>query len=54
MLPPDPAQVHLCECDACQAGDDRVIQQHHERINLLLSRLEVLFIKPARLQAGVP
>lgn len=39
MLPPDPVQVHLCECDACQAGDDRVIQQHHERINLLLSRL---------------
>ncbi|NCC34957.1 hypothetical protein [Candidatus Chloroploca sp. Khr17] len=39
MFPPDPARVHLCECGVCQAGSDPVIQQHHERINLLLSRL---------------
>lgn len=39
MLPPDPAQVHRCACTACQAGEDHIIQQHHERINLLLSRL---------------
>lgn len=39
MLPPDPAQVHLCACEACKAGSDLIIQQHHERINLLRSCL---------------
>jgi len=39
MFPTDPAQVHPCQCQVCLAGDDLTIQLHHERINLLLSRL---------------
>jgi hypothetical protein len=39
MFPPDPTQVHPCQCPVCQGGDDLIIQLHHERINLLLSRL---------------
>ena len=39
MFPADPAQVHQCQCRLCQAGDDLALQLHHERINLLLSRL---------------
>lgn len=39
MFPPDPTQVHPCQCSVCQAGLDSAIQLHHEGINLLLSRL---------------
>jgi hypothetical protein len=31
--------VHQCECAACQAGTDRPLMQHHQQINLFLSRL---------------
>jgi hypothetical protein len=39
MFPPDPRQVHPCQCSVCQAGHDLATQLHHERINLLISRL---------------
>ena len=39
MFPADPQQVHQCQCRVCQAGHDLALQLHHERINLLLSRL---------------
>jgi len=39
VFPPDPTQVHPCQCAVCQAGQDSTIQLHHEGINLLLSRL---------------
>ena len=39
MFPSDPTQVHPCQCPVCQAGDDLATQLHHERINLLISRL---------------
>ena len=31
--------VHECECDACKAGVDQHVVKRHQRINLLLSRL---------------
>jgi len=31
--------VHECECDVCKAGFDQYVAKRHQRINLLLSRL---------------
>ena len=30
--------IHQCKCQDCQAGN-KAIQQHHEQLNLLMSRL---------------
>ena len=35
----DPPPVHCCQCLCCQAGTDPLLGQHHQQINLLLSRL---------------
>jgi len=32
-------EVHQCGCDICQAGTDLETVQHHEQMNLFLSRL---------------
>jgi hypothetical protein len=32
-------EIHECECEICQAGEDQVVKTHHQQINLLLSRL---------------
>ena len=31
--------VHQCQCSACKEGADTTIVDHHQQINLLLSRL---------------
>ena len=31
--------VHQCYCDTCKAGSDPEVVEHHEQVNLLLSRL---------------
>lgn len=31
--------IHQCECDVCKAGSDPEIAQHHQQVNLFLSRL---------------
>lgn len=36
---PSASAVHQCACPVCQATTDPVLQQHHQQINLLLSRL---------------
>lgn len=33
------SKIHQCACDACQAGNDAEIVQHHRQMNLFLSRL---------------
>jgi len=35
----EPIRIHQCECEICQAGLDSKIMQSHQRINLLMSRL---------------
>jgi hypothetical protein len=32
--------VHQCECEACQQGEDLAQQAEHQRVNLLMSRLD--------------
>ena len=32
-------EIHECECEICQAGEDEAVKAHHRQINLLLSRL---------------
>ena len=39
MTKPIEVRVHSCECTICQAGTDHAIREHHQRINLFLSRL---------------
>jgi hypothetical protein len=33
-------EIHKCECDICQAGQDAAVKAHHRQINLVLSRLD--------------
>ena len=37
--PQDTAKIHRCQCRTCLEGLDPLIGQHHQQINLLLSRL---------------
>lgn len=32
-------KIHQCECDVCKGESDREISQHHQQMNLFLSRL---------------
>jgi len=32
-------EIHECECEICQTGQNQAVRAHHEQINLLLSRL---------------
>ena len=32
-------KVHQCECDVCEAGSDPETMQHHQQMNLFVSRL---------------
>jgi hypothetical protein len=32
-------EIHECECEICQTGEDQVVKAYHQQINLLLSRL---------------
>jgi len=34
-----PARIHSCQCQRCREGLDPFTKQHHQQINLLLSRL---------------
>ena len=40
-MPIEPT-IHQCECEICKAGFEVEIQASHQRINLLLSRLNEL------------
>ena len=33
-------EIHECECNSCQAGDDEAVKAYHRQINLLMSRLD--------------
>ena len=33
-------EIHECECDICQAGEDGAVKTYHRHINLVLSRLD--------------
>ena len=33
-------EIHKCECDMCQAGEDEAVKTYHRHINLVLSRLD--------------
>lgn len=33
-------EIHECECDICQAGEDEAVKTYHRHINLVLSRLD--------------
>jgi hypothetical protein len=39
MVPASQVEVHQCECEICKAGTDPEIAQHHQQMNLFLSRL---------------
>ncbi len=39
MTKPTTGCVHICTCAICQAGTDQDTIQHHQRMNLFLSRL---------------
>lgn len=32
-------EIHQCQCDVCQAGTDQETMQHHQQMNVFLSRL---------------
>ena len=33
-------EIHECECEICQAGEDEAVKTYHRHINLVLSRLD--------------
>jgi hypothetical protein len=33
-------EIHGCECEICQAGENQAVSAYHRQINLLLSRLD--------------
>ena|SRR5215210_1135058 len=39
MRPKAERAIHQCHCVACQAGTDPNLSQHHQQMNLFLSRL---------------
>jgi len=39
MRPAAEPTVHQCECVACQTGTDLDLSEHHQQMNLFLSRL---------------
>jgi hypothetical protein len=38
-MPDSIVSVHECRCPVCQTGSDPLTLQHHQQVNLLLSRL---------------
>jgi hypothetical protein len=33
-------EIHECECEICQVGEDEAVKTYHRHINLVLSRLD--------------
>ena len=34
------SEIHRCECELCQSGEESTVQRLHYQINLLMGRLD--------------